>query len=56
MLAEVLTPSTEKFAMSRLLQLKVIVLLAFVVGNTALVVLLEDVPPLADLAVVRAFG
>lgn len=42
--------------MSRTLQLKVILLLAFVAGNTAIVVLLEDVSPLAVLAVVQSFG
>jgi hypothetical protein len=42
--------------MKRSLQIKVIALLAFVMGNTAIVVLLEDVSPIARLAVTRAFG
>jgi len=42
--------------MSRMLQIKVIILLAFVGCNTAIVVLLEDVSPLANMGVIRALG
>ena len=46
----------EVVIMERSLQIKVIALLAFVFGNTAIVVLLAEASPLARLAVTRAVG